>query len=114
MEVVKHLFVLIHLLGFAAIFAGAVTQFGASAPKINRFIMDGAWTQLLTGLILVGLNEMGPDPVNHAKVGVKLVVLLVIVVLAFINRKKPSISKGLLGGIFGLTVLNAAVAVLWA
>ncbi|MCW3156993.1 hypothetical protein [Micropruina sonneratiae] len=114
MEVLKHLFVLFHLLGFAAIFAGTATQLAASTPRVNRFIMDGGWTQLLTGLVLVGLNEMGPDPVNHAKVAVKLVVLLVIVVVAFVNRKKPAIGKGVLFGLFGLTLLNAAVAVLWA
>lgn len=113
MDVLKNVLVLLHLLGFAAIFAGSVTQWSASAPKINRFIMDGAWTQLLTGVLLVWVNESGPDPVNHVKVGIKLLVLVAIVVLAFMNRKKESVGSGLVRGILGLTVLNAAIAVLW-
>ena len=52
-------------------------------------------------------------PVNHAKVGVKFAIGLIILVLVMMNLKKPKISDSLFWAILGLTVINMAVAVLW-
>ena len=113
MDVLKNVVVLLHFLGFAALAGGAMTQLGQPQPKLNRFMIDGAWTQLVTGLALVVFAEFGPGPVNHAKIGVKLIVLVSIIVLVLINRRRDHLSKQNLIGILGLTVLNAGVAVLW-
>ena len=113
MDVLKNVLVLLHFLGFAALAGGAMTQLGQARPTLNRFIKDGAWTQLLTGLALVVFAEFGPLPVNHAKIGRRLIVLVAIIVLVLVNRRKDYLSKQTLIGILGLTVLNAGIAVLW-
>ena len=87
MDVLKNVLVLLHFLGFAALAGGAMTQLGQARPTLNRFIKDGAWTQLLTGLALVVFAEFGPLPVNHAKIGLKLIVLVAIIVLVLVNRR---------------------------
>ena len=50
---------------------------------------------------------------NHAKIGVKLIIALVVVVLVVLNRKKEAIDRNTLLGILGLSVLNVGVATLW-
>lgn len=113
MEIVQNILVLFHLVGFAALFGGFFVQLKAAEPEVNAAMLHGAWTQLVTGLLLVGLAEMGEAPVNHIKVGIKLVVLVLILILVVKNRKFESIPKGLWAIIGTLTLANAAVAVLW-
>lgn len=113
MEILERLLVLLHLVGFAALFGGLLVQLRSRAPEINTAMLHGSLTQLVTGLALMTLQELGPDPVNHAKLGIKLVVTIVVVVLVLVNRRKQSVSKGLWGLLLGLTLLNAALAVLW-
>ncbi|HET9561087.1 MAG TPA: hypothetical protein VFP01_03195, partial [Propionibacteriaceae bacterium] len=76
-------------------------------------MLHGSLTLLITGLALVWLSEIGPDPVNYVKVAVKLAVTATIVLLVVKNRKFASIPRGLWGLIGGLTLTNAALAVLW-
>ena len=74
----------------------------------------GALTMLISGLLLVtSLEIFGDGPVNHMKVGLKLLVLIVIFVLVLMNKKKEAVADGAFWGIFGLTLLNAAIAVFW-
>lgn len=113
MDFFHHLAVLLHLIGFAALLGGGLVQARATAPEINRTMVLGGWAQVLTGLILVGLAEAGPDPVNHVKIGVKLLLAVAVLVLVVLNRKYASIPRGLLGLIVGFTLSAASVAVLW-
>jgi len=114
MEFVEHLFVLAHLLGMAAIIGSAVfVARGRSTPAL----VWGARAQLVTGLVLVGLAEMGDESVDHAKVGVKLVVAIAVAACAEIAAGKARKGEGerpqLVTAAGWLAVLNAAVAVLW-
>jgi cell division protein FtsW (lipid II flippase) len=52
--------------------------------------------------------------VNHAKIGVKLVIGLVILVLVMANMRKERISQALWLGLLLLTLANIAVAVFWS
>ena len=45
------------------------------------------------------------------KIGIKLLILLVITVLAWANRKKESVPTGVWAIIGGLTIVNIVVAV---
>ncbi len=114
MEIIEHLVLLLHLLGMAAIIGSAVfVARGAATPAL----VWGARAQLVTGLILVGIKEAGTDPVNHAKVGVKLLVAVIVVACAEVANAKGR--KGeprpeLVTASGALAILNAAVAVLWA
>ncbi len=113
MEIVHQLVVLLHLIGFAALFGGFLVQVRTRTPEINAAMLHGALTQLITGIVLVVLSELGPDPVNHVKVAVKLLVTIFVVVVVVMNRKYAAVPRGLWGLIGGLTLANAAVAVLW-
>ncbi len=114
MEFVEHVLVLLHLLGMTAIVGSAVfVARGTATPAL----VWGARAQLVTGLLLVGLAEAGDDPVNHAKIGVKLVVAVAVVACAEIAAAKARKGEGerpqLVMAAGWLAVLNATVAVLW-
>ena len=113
MQFLIHALVLLHLVGFAALFGGAFVQMKGPTRVINPAILHGALTQLVTGLLLVGVFEMGDADVNHAKIAVKSIVLIVIFVLVLLNRKKESVAPGPFFAILGLTLLNAGIAVFW-
>jgi hypothetical protein len=114
METLRLILLLAHLLGFAALFGGLVVQAKDGEKRVNGAMRDGAGTAFVAGLGLVGVLEAGDGPVDHVKVGVKLVVGLVILALVMANVRKPSIPQGLWLGLLVLTVVNVGVAVLWS
>jgi hypothetical protein len=81
--------------------------------KVNALMRDGIGTAFLAGLALVGVLEADDADVDHAKIGVKLVVALVILVLVMANLRKERIPQGLWLALVALTVGNVCVAVLW-
>lgn len=114
MEVVKGLLLVLHFIGLASIIGGVLVQLRAETRRIDAFVLHGAWTQLLTGVALVGVVEaIGDYEVNNVKIAVKLLVLVAILGIAFAFRKRPSAPTWAWAGIGGLTVLNIAIAVLW-
>jgi hypothetical protein len=114
MEFGEHVLVFVHFLGLAALIGGAFVQITASDKVVNRAMLDGALTQLVTGIALVGVIQGALDEeVNNAKVGLKLAILLVIIGLSWVNRKKPSIPTGIWATILGLAVVNVGIAVFW-
>jgi hypothetical protein len=113
MQIAYQILVLLHLIGFAALFGGVLVQLRSKEPEVNAAMLYGSLTLLITGLALVWLEELGPDPVNHLKIAIKLVVTALIVLLVLKNRKFAAIPRGLWALIGGLTLSNAVVAVLW-
>lgn len=113
MEILRDVLVFLHFIGLAALFGGLFVQLKSDPRIVNSAVFHGVLTQVVTGLLLVGVLEGIDAEVNNAKVGVKLLVALVIAVLVFVNRKKASLPNGLFFGLLGLTALNIAVAVFW-
>ncbi|MEQ4205090.1 hypothetical protein ABN028_27970 [Actinopolymorpha sp. B17G11] len=116
MEILRQVLVFIHFVGLASLLGGLLVQMKGPERRILAAILHGALTQLVSGLLLVGVLEGLDDPahpVDNAKIGVKLLVVLVITVLAWLNRKKPTISNGLFFALTALTLVNVAVAVFW-
>jgi hypothetical protein len=113
MQLAYQILVLLHLIGFATLLGGVLVQLRSKEPEVNAAMLHGSLTLLITGLALVILEEIRPDPVNYVKVAIKLVVSAIVVLLVVKNRKFASIPRGLWGLIGGLTIINAAVAVLW-
>jgi hypothetical protein len=57
---------------------------------------------------------MGADfEVNHMKIGVKTVVVLIILILVMANRKKDTVKAPVFGAVGGLTLTNVILAVFW-
>lgn len=113
MEFLYDVLVVLHFVGLAALLGGWLVQLSAPTKVVNRSMVDGALTQLVTGLALVGIAEAALDDedVNHMKVGIKLLILLVITVLAWVNRRKESVPVGVWAAIGALTLVNIIVAV---
>jgi len=113
METLEHVLLVLHLLGYGALFGGLLVQARSPEKTVNAVMRDGIGTAFVMGLALVGVLEAGDEEVNHAKIGVKLVIALVILVLVMANLRKDKIPQGLWALLLGLTVANVCVAVLW-
>ncbi|WP_343320075.1 hypothetical protein AAFM46_06410 [Arthrobacter sp. TMP15] len=115
MDLLRLVLVFLHILGAAAIVGGWLAAF--KTPTVTQWQWIGALTQLITGLLLVGLAEMGDGGINNFKIGVKLIIALVVVIAAFIGRRKAKnnqgVPKGLAHAVGGMALINIAVAVFW-
>jgi hypothetical protein len=115
METVRLVLLLLHILGWAALFGGLVAQSREPVKKVTAPMRDGVGTAFLTGLALVGVIQGGDlGEVDNAKIAVKLVIGLVLLVLVMANLRKERIPQGLWAGLTVLTVANIAVAVFWS
>jgi hypothetical protein len=116
MEFVRLVLVFGHFLGMAALVGAFFVQLPQPVRQVSNAMLHGALTQLVTGVALVGLYEAAESldqPVNRAKLGVKLAVILVITALVFLNRRKDRPDNTVFFTIGGLAVLNTAIAVFW-
>ncbi len=120
MVFIYHLLVVLHFVGLASLLGGFLVQMKSADRVVNPAMLHGALTQLVTGVALVGLMyplhnsnpfEFGlPD---NAKIAVKLVILLAILVIILANRKKQRVSTGVWASIGVLTLANIVIAVFW-
>jgi len=117
MEILRHIVLLVHLIGFAVLFGSWVVQaFGKRAitPIMNWGLVIAA----IAGLALAAPWGV-PDGVefNYAKIGTKLVILVIIGALLGIGsgrqRKQGSVPPAIfwLAGV--LTLANAGIATIW-
>ncbi len=113
METLRLVLLFVHILGYAALLGGLLVQVREDGKAVNALMRDGIGTAFVAGLLLVGVLESLGSP-DHAKIGVKFAIGLVILVLVMANARKPSIPKGLYFGLLALTIVNMAVAVFWA
>ena len=118
----KDSMLVLHFVGLASLLGGFLVQMKALKPGTARIIpamIHGAWTMLITGLLLVGLREWmsALDPsaaeLDNIKIAVKSIVVTLVVVFVMINRKKETVKSSTLGLIGGLTLLNVILAVFW-
>ncbi|MFF0382753.1 hypothetical protein ACWEIK_23490 [Streptomyces sp. NPDC004673] len=116
MTVLIHVFVGLHIIGIAALLGGFLTQMKAMGRGTARFVpamLYGAIAMLVTGVVLVGLNEADGHHVNNIKIGVKLALLIVILGLVYVKRDEETVDKGMFGLVGALTTANIFIAVLW-
>jgi len=102
----------IHLLSVIGILVLLLLQWNKNPRKLNPGVLHAGLTALIAGVVMVGLhNSVKPDEeLNHTKVGIKLVVLIVILALGYKNVKKPVLPKNVWLTMTGLTVLNIVIA----
>lgn len=114
MEILRQVLLIIHILGFAALIGGLLAQAGQAEKRVNGAMRDGVGTAFLAGLALVGVLQADDQDVDNAKVAVKGVIGLVLLVLVMANTRKERIPNGLWIGLLLLSVANVCVAVLWS
>lgn len=118
LSIIKNLALILHFVGIGALLGGVLTQMSgmkAGTARVVPAIMHGAWTMLVTGLILVGIAyPMGNgEDIDNAKIAVKLSILIAIVVIALVNRKKDVAPKWVIPTLMTLTLTNIVIAVVW-
>lgn len=118
MQVLSNIVVALHMLGMAAIVGSFLVQMRASSNFATPWVLGGAITQLVTGVLLVGLAYAtgDGDHVNNAKIAVKLVIaaaVLVAAIIAFVQQKKGGKVKPAFHAAGGLALVNVLVATLW-
>ena len=116
MDILIGIVLILHFVGLAALLGGVLVQVKdtiAGKGRIIAAMIHGALTQLVTGILLVGLLEMSGGDVNNTKIGVKLAVVIVITVLVFVYRKKQPLASWVVWLVGALTLTNIAIAVLW-
>jgi hypothetical protein len=119
--IIKSFLVVLHLVGLSSLLGGFLVQIKALRAKTAEILpamVHGAWTSLLTGLLLVGVREWelalgGGADLDHSKIAIKTVVVLIIVVLVMLKRKQKPVPGAILGTIGALTLLNVVLAVFW-
>lgn len=118
LEFTRNTLLVLHFIGIGALLGGVLTQMSAmktGTARIVPAVMHGAWTMLATGLLLVGIAyPLGNgESVDNAKIAVKLLVLIAIVVIALTNKKKDVAPKWVIPVISLLTIANIVTAVFW-
>ncbi|MFV0634698.1 hypothetical protein [Demequina sp.] len=114
MDVARYILIIAHFIGLAAILGPFLEQWRADAKRVTTTMVWGARAQIVTGLLLVGLAEMGDGDLNHVKIAVKVAVALAVAGLAEVGAKRDGDSARLFWLLTGiLTVVNIAVAVVW-
>jgi hypothetical protein len=109
----QQLLLLLHLIGFAALFGGYLVQLRLAEPEINVAMLHGSWIAVASGAALYALDVVAGRPVDLLPMVIKAVLSLCILILVIKNRKYASIPRGL-GVLIGvLTLAVAGVAVLW-
>jgi hypothetical protein len=112
-DFLHNLLLFIHLVGMAGVLGGALVQIATPPRRVTAMILHGGLTQLVSGILLVGVLEADDATVDHAKIGVKLAVAVVIVGLAWGYRAREALANAPFFGILGLTLGNVGVAVFW-
>lgn len=116
MAFVYNVLLVLHFIGLAALLGGFIVQMKSPDKGVNPAMLHGALTQLVTGVLMVGILEAGllPDEVaNVPKVTTKLAIVVIITVLAFIGRRRTPPQVALWAAIGALTLVNVLIAVFW-
>ncbi|MGJ8720424.1 MAG: hypothetical protein ACSHW9_01145 [Salinibacterium amurskyense] len=123
LDLVRSLLLITHILGLSLILGSFFLQMRRKKSFEFGTMLIGAITQLVTGLALVGVLQAGDGDVNNAKIGVKTVfaIIVLIAVLAARARQKKALETGgnekaalpflHLAGMGAL--VNVVIAVLW-
>ncbi len=112
MELLRIMLRYTHLLGFAGVTFGIVSQWKHANKKITPTLLTSAVAQLLSGIALVGVLGSLDTDLNLSKISLKLGLAFVIVILATILRKKE-ISKLSYSLLLGLIISQSLIATFW-
>ena len=112
MEAVFLIAYIVHMLAILGILVLLLLQWKKNPRKLSAGVLHSAATALIAGLVMVGTYASAkPDEeLNHTKVGIKLVIVIAIMAISYLNIKKSEIKKSLWLSLLGLTLLNIIIA----
>jgi uncharacterized membrane protein YadS len=100
------------MLAIVGILGLLLHQWNKSPRKLSPGVLHSSATALIAGLVMVGTYASAkPDEtLDHTKVGIKLVIVLIILGVSYFNLKKPELRKSVWLALIGLTLLNIIIA----
>ncbi|MYT74487.1 MULTISPECIES: hypothetical protein [unclassified Streptomyces] len=111
MEILRYIFLVFHLFGFAALLGGIFYQLRGKDTVTGSYMVTSAVVQLVTGIGLVWTRTSLDLPVPEAKMGVKLALDVLVAVVALVGmRNKKSWA---FFAVATFTAAAAVVAVVW-
>ncbi len=113
METAIRITLVLHLLGFASIMAGTLSQMSSfkTGAKVLPSILHGSWLSLVTGLAMTGMLPANGEHVNAISVSVKSVGITAIFFIAYTFNKKENTPKWVVPTILLLAIVNVVIAV---
>ena len=116
MELTRNILLILHLAGMAGILISLL----ASRTKLSAGVTHSALLALVAGMALVGIRYplVNADPVkwetiDHVKISIKLLIVLAILVIAYVNKKKSTLSPMVVPWLGGLAISNIIIAYVW-
>src|SRR3954447_20680720 len=97
MVILYNILVFLHIVGAAMIVGIWIGNM--KKPTVHPRQFDGAALQVITGVIMMGLIPAMDLDANYIKLGIKLVIALVVLVLAFIGRRKYKAGEPISAGL---------------
>ncbi|MEY4294076.1 MAG: hypothetical protein RIR29_726 [Actinomycetota bacterium] len=113
-ELLIRITLVLHLLGFASIMAGTLSQTSSfkTGAKVLPSILHGSWLSLITGLAMAGMLPANGEDVNGLTISLKSVGITAIFFIAYTYNKKESTPKWVVPSILALAIANVCFAVL--
>ena len=113
MDILYKVLLVLHFVGIVAIGYGFFKELAKKTFGVNVAMLHGASTQLLTGVLLVGLHESvsleSDYVVDHTKIAIKLIVSIAIIALYSVGKRKTE--QKLYWALIGsLTLANIVIA----
>lgn len=116
LEILRHIVVFIHLTGFAVLFGAWAVEVYNRRVQFTPLMNIGLAIAGVAGLVLAAPWGISYE-LNYVKIGVKLLILLIIGALLGIGmsrqRKGGHVPPAVFWAVGILTLLNAAIAVIW-
>ena len=117
MELLRHVVVLLHIVGFAVTFGAWAAEAAARRFRTTRLMDYGLLASLLTGLVLAAPWPTGTH-LNYPKIGVKLAILVVLGGLlgmgnARQRRTGDPVPRAVFASVGLLSLTAAGIAVIW-
>ena len=113
MEIAIRITLVLHLLGFASIMAGTLSQTAnfKNGAKVLPATIHGSWLSLITGLAMAGMLPANGEHVNPISISVKSAAITAIFFIAYTYNKKETTPKWVVPTILLLSIINVIVAV---
>ena len=105
----KAIFYTLHMIGLLGIIVTLVISLRKTPKKLSAGTLHSAWLQFISGVALTGIDA-GEDNFNYAPVIIKLLILVVIITLGYMNVKKTEVKASFLYTLLGLTLTNVLIA----
>ena len=113
MEIAIRITLVLHLLGFASIMAGTLSQTSSfkTGAKVLPSILHGSWLAVVTGMAMAGMLPANGEHVNPISISVKSVGITAIFFIAYTYNKKENTPKWVVPAILALAIVNVVIAV---